>query len=83
MNTQAQPNTHNTTNKARRLLRDERGAGMVEYILLAGVVALASLTAFTQFGEAVQKKIGEHGTAVGSITSGAAGGGATGATGAR
>ncbi|MDD9944395.1 MAG: hypothetical protein OXU20_25345 [Myxococcales bacterium] len=58
-----------TTNKTTSIATDERGAGMVEYIILAGVVALLSLVAFTDFGGSVQTKIGQHGSAVGKIRS--------------
>jgi Flp pilus assembly pilin Flp len=49
--------------------RDTRGANMVEYILLVGVVALISIAAFTKFGGKVQEKIREQGISVGEINS--------------
>ena len=33
----------------RKLLRDRRGASMVEYIILVGVIALISIAAFQTF----------------------------------
>jgi pilus assembly protein Flp/PilA len=51
----------------RRILRDTRGANMVEYILLVGVVALISIAAFKMFGGKVQDKIKEQGNSVGQI----------------
>ena len=51
----------------RSLLRDTRGANMVEYILLVGVVALISIAAFKMFGGKVQDKIKEQGNSVGQI----------------
>lgn len=52
------------------IVRDTRGANMVEYILLIGVVALICIAAFTKFGGKVQEKIREQGVTVGTINSG-------------
>lgn len=57
-------------NKLRSLVRDRRGANMVEYILLVGVVALISIAAFKAFGSKVQDKIKEQGDTVGAINAG-------------
>jgi pilus assembly protein Flp/PilA len=38
---------------SRRLLRNTRGANMVEYIILVGVVALISIAVFSRFGRSV------------------------------
>lgn len=46
--------------QAHEILRDERGAGLVEYIILAGVVALLSIFAFTEFGDAVRNKVDDE-----------------------
>lgn len=54
---------------ARRLARDTRGANMVEYILLVGVVALLCVGAFTTFGGKIGSEIGKQGTAVDGINS--------------
>jgi len=54
----------------RSLLVDRKGANMVEYMIIVGVVALLSIAAFTTFGEDVQKKIKEEGQKVGSIKTG-------------
>ena len=51
-----------------RLLRDQRGAGLVEYAMLAGLVAIAAITAFQTFGGAVSSKITNQASSVGSIT---------------
>ena len=51
-----------------RLLRDQRGAGLVEYAMLAGLVAIAAIAAFTTFGGAVSSKITNQATTVGTIT---------------
>jgi pilus assembly protein Flp/PilA len=60
-------------NTFRRFLKDTRGANMVEYILLVGVVALISIAAFKAFGTKVQEKIKAQGDTVGEINSGAGG----------
>jgi pilus assembly protein Flp/PilA len=54
-------------NLLKRFLKDTRGANMVEYILLVGVVALISIAAFKAFGSKVQSKITEQGSTVGNI----------------
>lgn len=40
-----------------RLFRDRRGANLVEYIILVGVVALIALAGFKVFGAKVRQKI--------------------------
>jgi len=39
------------------LVRDTRGANMVEYIIVVGLVALIAIVGFTTFGGDVKKKI--------------------------
>ena len=51
----------------RRLLKDTRGANLVEYIILVGVVALIALAGYRVFGEQVTTKIEEQSDSVGSI----------------
>jgi Flp pilus assembly pilin Flp len=53
----------------KRLGRDTRGANMVEYIILVGVVALLAIVAFKAFNTSVQSKIKAQGAAVETITS--------------
>ena len=60
----------NATAAIRRFIQDKRGANMVEYILLVGVVALISIAAFKMFGSKVQDKIKEQGGTVGQINAG-------------
>ncbi|MCS6899628.1 MAG: hypothetical protein RMJ98_05110 [Myxococcales bacterium] len=57
-------------NTFRRLLKDTRGANLVEYIILVGVVALISIAAFKAFGGKVQEKIKAQGNTVGQINAG-------------
>lgn len=55
---------------ARKFLGDTRGANMVEYILLVGVVALLCIGAFNAFGSKVGDKIQKQGDAVKAIGGG-------------
>jgi pilus assembly protein Flp/PilA len=45
--------------KIRKLLQDNRGANMVEYIILVAVIALVAIAAFRTFGNAVNDKTNE------------------------
>ena len=68
-----------TTSVLRTLRDDTRGAGLVEYIILVGVIALLTVAGFQKFGEKVNDKaikLGDEVTKIG--TAGAAGGGAAG-----
>jgi len=51
----------------RSFLKDTRGANLVEYIVLVGVVALIALAGYKFFGAKVTEKINEQGNSVGSI----------------
>ncbi len=44
----------------RRLRGDTRGANMVEYIILVGVVALLAIVAFKAFNKSVTAKVNEE-----------------------
>jgi pilus assembly protein Flp/PilA len=44
----------------RRLLKDTRGANLVEYIILVGVVALVALAGYRIFGTSVEAKINQQ-----------------------
>lgn len=50
-----------------RLLRDQRGASLIEYVLLVGVVALLAVAGFKIFGKAVNDKISDQAKAVGTV----------------
>ena len=41
----------------KNIVRDRRGASLVEYIMLVGVIALVALGAFRAFGTSVSKKV--------------------------
>jgi Flp pilus assembly pilin Flp len=49
------------------LFRDTRGANMVEYIILVGIVALLGIFGFRQFAGSVSTEITTQGTTVQSI----------------
>jgi len=51
----------------KNLWTDTRGANIVEYIILVGVVALIAIAGFKIFGTSVEAKITEQGASVGSI----------------
>lgn len=53
--------------KKRSLLRDQRGAGLVEYAMLAGLVAIAAFAAFRTFGTNVNTAVTGQATTVSSI----------------
>ena len=56
----------------KRFLNDTRGANMVEYIVLVGVVALIAIAGFKLFGTNVEQKIRGQATAVAGVSQGAA-----------
>jgi Flp pilus assembly pilin Flp len=51
----------------RRLKRDTRGANMVEYIILVGVVALLAIVAFRYFNSSVKAKVNQQADSVNKI----------------
>jgi pilus assembly protein Flp/PilA len=51
----------------RKLLRDQRGAGLVEYAMLAGLVAIAAFGAFKTFGGSISKAATDQSTTIGTI----------------
>jgi Flp pilus assembly pilin Flp len=55
------------TSKLGNLLRDRRGAGLTEYIILVGVIAMFALAAFKLFGSQVQKVTNGQSATVGNI----------------
>lgn len=59
----------------RRFARGTRGANLVEYIMLVGLIAILCIVAFNQFGGAVKAKLGEEKGAIDGINSTAGGGG--------
>jgi pilus assembly protein Flp/PilA len=53
--------------RAGKLLKDNRGANLVEYIILVGVIALIAIAGFKLFGKKVQSKVEEQAGSVGDI----------------
>jgi pilus assembly protein Flp/PilA len=51
----------------RQILKDTRGANLVEYIILVGVVALIALAGYKIFGTSVTNKINEQAGSVDAI----------------
>ncbi len=49
------------------LIRDQRGAGMTEYIILVGVIALLAIAAFKIFGSQVSAKISQQSDTVSKV----------------
>lgn len=54
-------------NKIRQLIKDTRGANLVEYIILVGVIALIALAGFKMFGKFVTAKVKQQAQAVHGI----------------
>jgi pilus assembly protein Flp/PilA len=53
--------------KLNKLVRDSRGANLVEYIILVGVIALIALAGFKIFGKNVDQKIQDQAGKVSAI----------------
>lgn len=54
-------------NHCRSFVRDRRGANMVEYIILVGIVALFAIGAFKMFGGKVVDRVKTQSATVGDI----------------
>jgi pilus assembly protein Flp/PilA len=52
---------------ARRFWRAQRGANLVEYIMLVGLIAILCIVAFNQFGSSIKTKMGEEKAAIDGI----------------
>ena len=53
--------------KLRKLARDRRGAGFVEYIILVGLIALFCIVAYETFGSSISAKVNEQAGAIQNI----------------
>jgi Flp pilus assembly pilin Flp len=51
----------------KRLVRDNKGASLVEYIILVGIVALIAFGGFKYFGSQVTQKIHDQGSSVSNV----------------
>jgi pilus assembly protein Flp/PilA len=58
---------NSVSTKAMKLTRDERGATLMEYIMLAGLVAIAAFAGFKLFGTDIQTAISGQAATVSSI----------------
>ena len=52
---------------SRRIARSSRGANLVEYIMLVGLVAILCIVAFNAFGDSIKAKIGQEKGAIDGI----------------
>ena len=50
-----------------KIITDKRGANMVEYIILVGVIALIAIAGFKAFGNRVNDKVNEQAGSVSGI----------------
>lgn len=50
-----------------RFMRDQRGAGLMEYTMLAGLVAIAAFAAFRTFGTNVNNAVNDQANQVTQI----------------
>jgi Flp pilus assembly pilin Flp len=56
--------------KLLKIIKDRRGAGMTEYIILVGVIALLSIAAFRFFGKSVSGIVDKQAKTVDGIETG-------------
>jgi Flp pilus assembly pilin Flp len=54
-------------NKIQSILKDQRGAGFTEYLILVGLIAIVCIVAFTSFGEAIGSKADEFTGEIGGL----------------
>lgn len=54
-------------NELDRIIRDQRGASFVEYLILIGVIAIVGIIAFGEFGDKVGEKARDFGGRVESL----------------
>jgi pilus assembly protein Flp/PilA len=59
--------TSSPTASLQALARDERGAQMVEYIILVGMVAILALAGFKTFGSTLRQKVDQQADTVGAV----------------
>lgn len=64
-------NARNLVRKLRRIVKDDTGAVMMEYVLVAMLVAAASVAAVSYFGRDVQGMFGVTGRAIWADSCGA------------
>ncbi len=54
----------------KRFIKDDRGANLVEYIILVGLVALITIAAFQKFGTTVSAKVKAQTSTVDAVNAG-------------
>ncbi|MCL2450857.1 MAG: hypothetical protein FWD17_18085 [Polyangiaceae bacterium] len=52
---------------AKQLVKDTRGANMVEYIIMVGLIALIAMAGFRIFGTQINNKINQQGNTVNTV----------------
>ena len=52
----------------KQLVKDTRGANMVEYIIMVGLIAIIAMAGFRFFGTQIDQKIDQQGNTVDSVT---------------
>jgi Flp pilus assembly pilin Flp len=52
----------------RNLAKDTRGANMVEYIIMVGLIAIIAMAGFRFFGSNINQKINQQGQTVNGVT---------------
>lgn len=57
-------------NMLQRLQKDERGATMVEYLIIIAVVGVAAIAVWTAFGDTIKSKLGEQTSEVADLPGG-------------
>ena len=60
----------NSSPSVRNFLRATRGANMVEYVILVGLVALMCIVAYTMFGDSMKDRIKAQATTVKGVNAG-------------
>jgi Flp pilus assembly pilin Flp len=61
--------SQSTARRLAAMVRDERGASFVEYIIIVGVVAIVGMAGFKTFGFQVRAKIDAQSVTVSAIQS--------------
>jgi pilus assembly protein Flp/PilA len=54
--------------RLQQLAKDTRGANMVEYIIMVGLIAIIAMVGFRFFGTQINQKINQQGNTVDSVT---------------
>jgi Flp pilus assembly pilin Flp len=59
--------------KIASIVRDQRGAGLVEYLMLVGLIAIICIAIFGEFGEAVSDRASQFKDDVSKLGTGGGG----------